>query len=138
MTETMLRERADNGVSETTNGLAELHPNAVGFTLFRLLPRDRCRTYTSVEFDRGWADADWFLRQLHAFGYVQNSTPAREGWHVLDVLDAESNVIQDYAVPPAPSGAMAYIIRKLGLRVEKPHVRGEPQTDTPATPQESA
>lgn len=97
--------------------LAPLHPDATGFTVFRLMPDGTGRTYTAVEFTRGWAGAEHFLRQLRACGYVENSSTKPDGWHVLDVLDANGDIVQDYAIPPAPSRAMAYIKRKLNLRV---------------------
>ncbi|MEU5946277.1 hypothetical protein ABZ793_12030 [Micromonospora sp. NPDC047465] len=97
--------------------LAPLHPDAVGFTLFRVLPNGGSRAYTAVEFTRGWAGADHFLRQLRACGYVRNSSTAPDGWHVLDVLDANGDIVQDYAIPPHPSRAFAYIKRKLKLTV---------------------
>lgn len=100
--------------------LAPLHPDAVGFTLFRVLPNGEGRAYTSVEFARGWAGADHFLRQLRACGYVKNSSATQDGWHVLDVLNADGDIVQDYAVPPHPSGAFAFIKRKLRLQVVRP------------------
>lgn len=96
-----------------------LHPDATGFTLLRVLPNGGCRNYTAVEFARGWAGADHFLRTLRAVGYVIDSKGAPDGWHVLDVLDAKGDIVQDFAIPPTPSRAMKFIIRKLGLRVER-------------------
>lgn len=101
-----------------TTDLAPLHPDAIGFTVLRVLPNGGCRNYTAVEFTRGWPGAEHFLRQLRAVGYVRDSKGAPDGWHVLDVLDANGDIVQDYAIPPAPSRAMAYIKRKLKLRVE--------------------
>lgn len=101
----------------TSTTLAPLHPDAVGFTLFRILPNGDGRAYTAVEFERGWPGAEHFLRQLRACGYVRNSSEGGDGWHVLDVINTDGDIIQDYAVPPAPSRAMHYITRKLKLRV---------------------
>lgn len=100
--------------------LTPLHPDATGLTLFRVLANGGSRTYTAVEFTRGWAGVDHFLRQLRAFGYIRNSSNAPDGYHVLDVLNAEGDIVQDYAVPPHPSRAFAYIKRKLKLRAETP------------------
>lgn len=99
--------------------LAPLHPDAIGFTLLRVLPNGGCRNYTAVEFERGWTGAEHFLRTLRAVGYVIDSKDAPDGWHVLDVLDVNGDIVQDYAIPPAPSRAMRFIVRKLGLRVER-------------------
>lgn len=99
--------------------LAPLHPDATGFTLVRVLPNGAGRFYTAVEFTRGWAGADHFLRQLKACGYVlPGGSAAPDGYHVLDVLNADGDIVQDYAVPPHPSRAFAYIKRKLKLTTE--------------------
>lgn len=96
--------------------LAKLHPQAVGFTAFRALPDGTGRAYTGVEFTRGWAGADHFLRQLRACGFVKNSSDDPEsGYAVLDVLDLNGDIVQDYEVPTAH--AFKYIYRKLQLRV---------------------
>lgn|SRR5690606_12729704 len=99
------------------NRLAPLHPDAVGFSVFRLLPDGTGRTYTSVKFTDGWRGANHFLRQLRALGYVRNSSSAPDGHHVLDVLNVNGDVVQDYAIPPYPSEAIGYIKRRLKLRV---------------------
>ncbi|XTZ13873.1 hypothetical protein ACQSSU_20465 [Micromonospora echinospora] len=99
------------------NELAPLHPDATGFTLLRVLGSGDGRTYTGVEFTDGWQGANRFLRRLRAVGYICNSSDAPDGYHVLDVLNAEGDIIQDYAVPPHPSRAFAYIKKKLRLQV---------------------
>jgi hypothetical protein len=97
--------------------LAPLHPDATGFTLFRILPNGVGRAYSSVEYVSGWKGAAGFLNRLRALGFVKNSSQGADGWHVLDVLNADGDIIQDYAVPPAPSPAFAYIKRQLKLTV---------------------
>lgn len=97
--------------------LAPLHPDAVGFTLFRILPSGAGRAYSSVEFVHGWRGANHMLRILAFCGYVKDSSNAPDGCHVLDVLNSEGDIIQDYAVPAAPSHAFSYIKKKLGLAV---------------------
>lgn len=112
--------------------LAPLHPDADGFTLFRILPNGEGRAYTGVEFTDGWKGANRFLRRLRAFGYVRNSSTAPDGYHVLDVLNANGDIVQDYAVPPHPSRAFAYIKRKLQLRVVTPDVPAASVGESPA------
>ena len=90
-----------------------LHPDAVGFTLFRELPDGRGRQFTAVEFSRGWSGADWFLRQASITG-IRTSTDAR-AYGLLDALDANGEVVQTYDVPDARS--FGFIRRKLNLRV---------------------
>lgn len=99
--------------------LHPLHPAATGFTVFRVLPDGTGRSYSAVEFTRGWAGAEHFLRQLRACGYVKNSsTDPDSGYAVLDVLDADDDIVQDYEVPSG--AAFAYIKRKLRLTVVHP------------------
>ncbi|RGC68447.1 hypothetical protein C5N14_13755 [Micromonospora sp. MW-13] len=100
----------------STDELAPLHPDATGLTLFRALPNGTGRAYSEVEFTRGRAGVEHFLRQLRAFGYVRNSSADPEsGYGVLDVLNAAGDIVQDYEVPTAR--AHAYIKRKLRLTV---------------------
>lgn len=96
--------------------IAPLHPDATGLTVFRILPDGNGRAYSSVEFTRGWAGTDHFLRQLKACGFVKNST-TEEGtcYAVLDVLNADGDIVQDYEVPTAQ--AFRFIKRKLKLTV---------------------
>ncbi|MEU8186050.1 hypothetical protein [Micromonospora carbonacea] len=103
----------------TTDALAPLHPDATGLTLFRTLPNGTGRAYSEVEFTRGRAGVEHFLRQLRAFGYVRNSSSdPKSGYGVLDVLNADGDIVQDYEVTSAR--AHAYIKRKLRLTVVQP------------------
>lgn len=99
--------------------LASLHPEATGFTLLRVLPNGGCRFYSAVEFDHGREGAARFLHRLRGLGFVKNGNCAPAGWHVLDVLNADGDIVQDYAVPPHPSPAFRYIKRQLKLTVER-------------------
>lgn len=98
--------------------LAPLHPQATGYAAFRCLPDGTGRNYSAVEFTRGWAGAEQFLRQLRACGFVKNSSNnPDDGYAVLDVLNADGDIVQDYEVPTAQ--AFRYIKRKLRLTVEE-------------------
>jgi hypothetical protein len=96
-----------------TRRVAPLHPNATGLTAMRPV-KGLARNYTEVEFTRGWAGVDHFLRQLEACGLVQDSN-TEPSYAVLDVLNDEGDIIQDYNIPTA--AAFRYIKRKLKLRV---------------------
>lgn len=101
---------------DTTSGL--LHPpaEAVGLSAIRALPPNgAARQYSAVEFERGWAGVEHFIRTLRAVGYIRPSTP-EPCYAVLDVLDANGDIIFNYDVPH--SRAFAFIYRKLKLRVE--------------------
>lgn len=105
-------------MARDTRGLPPLHPAAVGFSAIRGLPGGGMRQYSAVEFTRGWAGAEQFLRQLRAVGYVRPSTTATDGYAVLDVIDVDGDIVQDYDIPTAK--AFQYIKRKLRLTVEHP------------------
>lgn len=101
---------------DETSGL--LHPPAaaVGLSAIRALPPNgAARQYSAVEFKRGWAGVEHFIRTLRAVGYVKPSTAA-PCYAVLDVLDAAGDIIFNYDIPHAR--AFAFIYRKLKLRVE--------------------
>lgn len=97
-------------------GLPQPHPNAVGLTAFRALPNGVGRQYTAVEFERGWNGVEHFIRTLNAVGYVRPSTADSGGYAVLDVLDVNGDIVQDYDIPTAD--AFRYVKRKLRLTVE--------------------
>lgn len=102
-------------------GLLRPPPDAVGLSVIRGLPDGSMRQYTSVEFARGWNGVEHFIRTLMAFGYVKPSS-AEPSYAVLDVLDADEDIIGDYDVPTA--SAFRYIKRKLQLRVVTPTMMG--------------
>lgn len=99
----------------TITDLTPLHPAATGFSLFRVLRNGRERGYTAVEFERGWPAADRFRRELRLCGYICDISMAPSSYGILDVLDADGDIVQDYAVPTA--AAFRYIKRKLKLSV---------------------
>ena len=105
------------GTPYDKSGLLRPPAAAIGFSAVRAMPGGWMRQYTAVESDRGWAGVEHLIRILRAFGYVKPSSTEEDGsYAVLDVLDAEGDIIGDYNVPTAR--AFAYIKRKLGLRVE--------------------
>ncbi|MEV4212537.1 hypothetical protein [Micromonospora sp. NPDC049662] len=109
----------------TSSDLPNLHPEAVGLSAIRALPGGAMRQYSSVEFTRGWSGVEHFLRQLRACGFVRPSNSDTSGYAVLDVLDAEGDIIQDYDLPTAI--AFRYVKRKLNLIVV-------PEPGTPQRP----
>lgn len=96
------------------SGLLRPPATAVGLSAIRGLSRGRMRQYSAVEFERGWPGVDRFIRALRACGYVRPSS-AEPSYGVLDVIDANGEIVFDYDVVSAT--AMAYIRRKLGLTV---------------------
>ncbi len=88
---------------------------AVGLSAIRPLRSGAMRQFTSVEFGTGWQGVEHFIRTLRAVGFVRPSS-TDPSYAVLDVLDAEGDIIGDYDIPTAQ--AFGYIRRKLGIRVE--------------------
>ena len=68
-----------------------------------------------MKLSKGWAGVERFIRTLRALGYVRPSGVAKDGYAVLDVLDAEGDIIADYDIPTAH--AFRYVKRKLNLTV---------------------
>jgi hypothetical protein len=98
------------------SGLLSPPVGATGLSAIRGLPDGSLRQYTYVEFERGWNGVEHFIRTLRAVGFVRPSSSA-PSYAVLDVLDADGDIIGDYDVPS--SKAFAFIKRKLHLRVEE-------------------
>lgn len=98
-------------------GGALLRPpaDAVGLSAIRLTRDGGMVQYGGVEFTCGWSGVERFIRTLRAVGYVK-PTSKEPSYAVLDVLDAEGDIIGDYSVPTA--AAFRFIYRKLKLRVE--------------------
>lgn len=103
------------GTPYDASGLRRPPVGATGLSAIRILPDGGMRQFSSVEFDRGWAGVERFIRTLRAFGYVVPSSPAHS-YGVLDVLDVDGDIIGDYDIPHAR--AWRYIYRMLNLRLE--------------------
>lgn len=97
------------------SGLRRPPAGATGISAIRILPGGGMRQFSAVEFRRGWSGVERFIRILRAVGYVR-PTKAEPSYAVLDVLDADGDIIGDYDVPNAR--AWRYIYRKLKLRAE--------------------
>lgn len=94
--------------------------NARGLSAIRALKDGSMRQYSGVEWPT-WGGVEHFVRILYKLGFIRPSSTATDGYAVLDVLDADGDIIFDYDVPNAV--AFRYIKRKLNLRVE--HVPAE-------------
>jgi len=96
------------------SGLCRPPAGAVALSAIREVKSGAMRQYTQVEFTHRWNGVDRFIRTLAAVGYVQPCSAA-PSYAVLDVLDAEGDIIGEYDIP-SPR-AFGYVYRKLGLRV---------------------
>jgi hypothetical protein len=91
---------------------------AHALTLFRILPGGGARTYTVVTFRRDpWQGCERTIRMGLKVGWLADSGAA--GYAVLDVLDEDDAIIQDFTV--TTSQAFQQLKRRLGLRVEHEH-----------------
>ena len=97
--------------------LPALHPDAAAVTAFRGLPDGTGRPYTVSEqvADNKWLAINHLLRMASACGYAK--APCGDGscYAVLDILDDNEDVIQDFCIPT--DRAFRWWYRKLHLRV---------------------
>jgi len=104
----------DLGSKETQLYRAQLPETAHALTLFRALPDGRGRQYTATTFPanprRG---CERFIRR--ALSHV-GRWPMNEPYAVLDVLNAEGDVIADFPISDAAS--FRWVKQRLSLRVE--------------------
>lgn len=96
------------------SGVTRPPADARGLSAFRGLRNGSARQYSAVEWDR-WQGVEHFVRTLAHLGYIRPSSTDTSGYAVLDVLDADGDIIADYDVPTAQ--AFRYIKRKLRLTV---------------------
>jgi len=88
--------------------------NAVGLSAIRVLPDGSMRQYSAVGFHSGWGGVEHFIRTLRAVGFIRPSS-SDTSYAVLDVLDANDDIIFDYCIPT--SRAFKYVKRRLKLTV---------------------
>lgn len=98
---------------QTTQTTRGLDPTAHALTVFRILPSGEGREYTATTFPRDpWAGCEHFIRIARKVGWL---SPAGESYAVLDVLNAEGNIVQDFGIRDAR--AFQQIKRRLNLQV---------------------
>lgn len=101
---------------DDTSELRRPPAGAIGLSAVRGLPGGAMRQYTSIEFSRGWAGVERFIRILRAVGYIEPCTP-KDSYAVLDVIDADGDILDSYDLPHAR--AFKYVYRTLQLRIEE-------------------
>ena len=93
------------------DGLPAVDPRAVALAAFRVLPNGEGREYTATTFPCDpWQGCERMIRMAREVGFV-TASKAVDGYAVLDVLDKDGDVIQDYAIPTAR--AFQWFKRKL-------------------------
>jgi hypothetical protein len=96
--------------------LAPLHPDAVALSIFRVIKGNGCQ-YGVAPFADGRAAVEVALRRAAEAGFLAPSeTAANYCFAVLDVLDAEGDWIQDFALPSEEAFEWWNLL--LGLEIE--------------------
>jgi hypothetical protein len=99
---------------------SEIHPSAHALTLFRVLNNGAGRAYTAVTFPQDpWQGCERTIRMGKAVGWVKD--PTDDAYGVLDVLNEDGDIVQDFSVPTAR--AFQCLKRRLDLRVEMTDAR---------------
>jgi hypothetical protein len=110
--------------------LPPLHSDAAAYSAFRAVTPHRGRQYTVSEpVSGGRAVMSRLLRMAAAVGYVRPATCDADSrcYAVLDVLNGDDDIVQDYCIPTA--NAFRWWYRKLDLRVA--HTDGDPLPEEP-------
>jgi hypothetical protein len=98
-----------------TAARSELHPDAHALTAFRILPNGEGRQYTATTFPaHPWAGCERMLRMARAVGWVGRDPD--ESYALLEVLNIDADIIQDFPVPTA--AAFRQLKKRLNLAVE--------------------
>lgn len=101
-------------VTKATAGRIEVDQRATALSAFRALPNGAGRQYSVVEAPSGYDAVELSIRRFNAFGFIGGTS--EDCYAVLDVLDENDDIIQDFHIPNAR--AFRYIKQVLGLRVE--------------------
>lgn len=92
---------------------SELHSAAHALTVFRIV-KGEGRAYTATTFPQDpWQGCERFVRMARKVGWL---CPPSESYAVLDVLNEDGDIVQDFGIRDAR--AFQQIKRRLDLRVE--------------------
>lgn len=92
---------------------------AHALTVFRAVSDTEGRQYTATTFPRDpYQGCERMIRMARAVGYLRDSITGADGevYAVLDVLDSDGDIVQDFIIPHRR--AFEWFYRKLNLRVE--------------------
>lgn len=82
--------------------LPDLHPDAVAVSAFRALPNGVGRQYTVSEAPSKAQAIKASLHRARGLGFIRPSTrDCQDCYAVLDILDANDDVVQDFCIPTA-------------------------------------
>jgi len=98
-----------------SNTVPAVSNDAHALSLFRALQNGEPRAYSATTFPRDpYQGCERMVRMARAFGYLV--APHADCYGVLDVLNADGDIVQDYAVTSA--AAFAWLKKKLRIVVE--------------------
>lgn len=95
----------------------ELHADAVALSAFRVLPSGEGRAYTISEAPSGRRAINHLLRMARACGFIEDASWEGESYAVLDILNGEDDIVQDFHIPTAQ--AFRWWKRKIHMRVQR-------------------
>jgi hypothetical protein len=92
--------------------------DSVALSAFRALPDGSGRQYTAATFPAGpWKGCERMIRMAWYIGFLKPSCATQcSHYAVLDVLNAEDDIVRDYCIPHGE--AFRWWYSKLHLRVE--------------------
>jgi hypothetical protein len=91
-----------------------VHADAYALTIFRGLANGEGRLYTATTFPADpWRGCERFIRMCRAVGWL---TDESHGYGVLDVLNENGDIVQDFTIRDAK--AFQQIKRRLHLEVD--------------------
>lgn len=95
----------------------KLHKSAHALSACRALPNGGCRQYTATTFPQDpWQGCERMVRTGQKLGLLKDSHTIDCPYAVLDVLNKNGDIVQDFAIPTA--AAFQWFKRKLNLSVE--------------------
>lgn len=95
-----------------------IRSDAAAITAFRVLPSGAGRQYTGTTWPADpWGGVEHAVRTGHKLGFLAPSTAdPGSGYAVLDVLDADGDIIQDFEITTAR--AFRWMKKRYGWAVE--------------------
>lgn len=99
------------------SGAPALQPAAVALSAIRPLPSGSFHQYTAATFPQNpWQGCEHMIRMARACGFVTTCSGVCDCYAVLDVLDDDGDVIQDFCI--TTPRAFRWFYRKLHWRIE--------------------
>lgn len=102
-------------MTPSSQSSSDLNSAAHALSVFRVLPSGDGRAYSAVTFPQNpYQGCEHFISTARFVGWLTD--PSDDDYGVLDVLDVDASIVQDFGIPTAD--AFQRIKRKLNLVVE--------------------